>query len=204
MPNKSSDENASLISWQSRLLPVIIWMVVGLTVFFLIASFLQLMLLEWQIQRAPVFDPHAAIADIDQSAGKNPGSARHSELKTRLFLESHVLERRYHQGMILLMERTWIRYLGFVTGVILCMTGAIFILGKLREEESRIDAKSPPIEVSLRSTSPGMIMVLSGSLLIITTIVTHHEIAIKDSGVYFARNFDQNDMPPLDDLGGEN
>jgi hypothetical protein len=95
------------------------------------------------------------------------------------------VQQRYHQANVILMARIWTTYLGFVTGMILAVVGAAFILGKLREQASEISGKAENWQVSIASTSPGLIMVVLGSALMLVTIMTHHQINVTDRPLYF-------------------
>ncbi|CAN0513621.1 unnamed protein product, partial [Laminaria digitata] len=104
--------------------------------------------------------------------------------KTVATLEKHTLDQRYHQANVLLMSRIWTRYLAFVTGMILCMVGASFILGKLREDQTEISGKSDLGEGSLKTSSPGVLLATLGVILMLTSLLTHHEISVTDGPAY--------------------
>jgi hypothetical protein len=72
-------------------------------------------------------------------------------------MESFLVTQRYHQAAAQLMAGLWTRYLGFITGMILALVGASFVLGKLREPAQKIDGKFPMIDFSIRTASPGII-----------------------------------------------
>lgn len=166
--------------WQERLLPLMVRMVVGLTLFFFIASFAQLAYLHVQIQQAPE-------VDLSGLLGVPPNVSSVEEARqfnVLAELEAGNLRHRYHQANVFLMSRVWARYLGFVTGMILALVGAAFILGKLREETTELRAKGAAGSFSLQSTSPGLVLAVLGVALMITTIVTHHTITTADSPVY--------------------
>ncbi|HSR42274.1 MAG TPA: hypothetical protein VLL48_08885, partial [Longimicrobiales bacterium] len=99
-------------------------------------------------------------------------------------LDAHLLDQRYHQAAASLMARVWARYLGFITGMILALVGAVFILGKLREGETTWEASGGGYSAGLRSSSPGLIMAVLGVVLMVVTIISHHEIETADSSVF--------------------
>ena len=47
-----------------------------------------------------------------------------------------MIKQRYHQANVLLMAGVRVRYPGLVTGMILALIGAVFVLGKIREERT--------------------------------------------------------------------
>lgn len=192
--NESDDERLSastLQQWQRRLLPFMVWMVAGLTLFFFIASFAQLAYLHVNIQQGPKVELGSlAVPENVES----PEQSRRFNVFSQL--EASVLRQRYHQANVFLMSRVWVRYLGFVTGMILALVGAAFILGKLREKPTELHAEGGGGAVSLRSTSPGIILAVLGVTLMVTTIVTHHEITTADSSVYV--QIPSAEKPPID------
>ena len=172
-------------AWQRRLLPLMVRMIVGLTVFFFVATLVQLVYLHWSIQSGPTVDTVQGLGLIGQpSNNPTPDPLATAELKRGFLLEVYAIDRRYHQGNVLLMSRVWTRYLGFSTGMILAMVGAVFILGNVREPLTEVDAEQAGVKLSIKSASPGIILALLGVVLMVTTIVTHHEIEIKDTPLY--------------------
>lgn len=195
----------SLNKWQKNMQPLMKQLIVGLALFFFIASCAQLFYLHRTIEQSPKLDLEKYISTF--SAGKPLSSTKHEKLKfyTLILLENNALERRHHQANVLLMSRVWVRYLGFVTGMILAMVGAIFILGKLQEPSTELGAKSNVTEINLKSSSPGIILTALGVVLMLTTILTHHEIEVRDLAVYTRNIIQSNEIiddekPNLDAL----
>lgn len=186
-----SGQDARLDSWQSRLLPLMIAMLVGLTLFFFAASLLQLVYLNRKIWDAPRVDVRAL-----RSESGNGELSEAVRFNTLAVLEANVVERRYHQSNVLLMSRVWARYLGFVTGMILALVGAAFILGKLREDVTSLEAKGSGAGLTLQSASPGLVLAVLGVALMAATIVTHQEIRTTDTAVYMQYT-DSSAKPPL-------
>ena len=166
--------------WQLRLLPLMSRMIVGLTIFFFAASMAQLYYLDTRIERVPQPDLARLGLAPDTALAAQPTP----ELRVLASLDAALLERRYHQANVFLMGRLWTSYLGFVTGMILSLVGAVFILGKLREQATEATGKSAFAEGTLRTSSPGIVLAVLGVALMITTIVTSHPIQTADSPVY--------------------
>ena len=185
-------ETPRTITWQKKLLPIMIGMLAVLTLFFFIVSLIQLYYLHSRIEQSPKLDLYLALGMLEKDGPRTTESDRldFARWKTLSILEGNALERRYHQANVSLMSRIWIRYLGFVTGMILALVGAAFILGKLREPETKLDMEGEGVgKFSITSASPGLILVLLGAILMVTTIVTHHEIKVKDSPLYTSEWF---------------
>ncbi|MEJ2559204.1 MAG: hypothetical protein P8186_23910 [Anaerolineae bacterium] len=177
----SQPEELTPDTWQVRLLPLMSHMVIGLTLFFFVASFAQLAYLHWSISRSPRMELGEALAMLSPAPDATlEEMLAASHLKVLATLEANALERRHHQANVLLMSRVWTRYLGFVTGMILALVGCSFILGKLQEPPSEVTGKSPVADFSLKSNSPGIILAGLGVILMLTTIIIHHEITVRD------------------------
>jgi len=151
-------ETRGVFSWQKKLLPLMIGMLAVLAFFFFVASFIQLYYLHTRIEDAPKLDLAQAFSIPDSGgAATDIGKLDYSKWKALSILEGYSLQRRYHQANVLLMSRVWTRYLGFVTGMILAFVGAAFILGKLREPETKLDSEGI-WKFSLTTASPGLIL----------------------------------------------
>jgi len=173
-------------AWQERLLPLMMRMLVGLTLFFFIASFAQLYYLHTRIEHAPLLDQAALMHELQCSdTTSTEGCLAQQRLRMEVVLEANALARRYHQANVLLMSSIWTRYLGFVTGMILALVGAAFILGQL-QSANELEAKSEPVSLTLRSASPGLTLSVLGAVLMITTIAIRHDISTRDVPIYLA------------------
>lgn len=182
-------------TWQRRLLPLMVSMLVALTTFFFVASFVQLYYLQSRIERAPQLDLSPALSSLDEfEKDLKSGTIKdevgfdtrlnYSKWKTLSLLEANALQRRYHQAGVLLISRIWTRYLGFVTGTILALVGAAFILGKLRETSTNFGAESGLWKVSMTSASPGLILAALGTVLMLATLATNLEMQVNDGPIY--------------------
>jgi hypothetical protein len=168
--------------WQQRMLPLMAQVLIGLTAFFFVVSLVQLTYLHTTIRRAPEINLEPAFAAIDRTPpASDTDRLRAAQLKTLAMLDAGTMQRRYHQVNAALMARIWTRYMGFVTGMILALLGAVFILGKLKEP-----AEGTP---SQQRGSPGLIMITLGVALMIVTIAVNHRIDVTDAPGYM-RTFD--------------
>src|ERR1044071_307830 len=105
-------------TWQKRLLPVMVKMVIGLTGFFFGASFVQLFYLQHHLATSTGIDLKSALPAIDSNVTVDSSKLDAVRWTNLVALEQYSLQRRYHQANVLLMARVWTRYLGFVTGMI--------------------------------------------------------------------------------------
>lgn len=162
--------------WQNKLLPLMVRMLVGLTIFFLAASFVQLIYLHSRIEKGPVLPNNILTA-----AG---GNGFREINAPNVLLEAHVIDLRYHQANVFLMARIWTNYLGFVTGMTLALVGAAFILGKLEMPLTSMEGRAERATLSLKTASPGITLSVLGVVLMMTTIIVQHPIETKDVAVY--------------------
>jgi hypothetical protein len=160
-------------------------MLVWLTLFFFLASFGQLLYLQGEISReAPIaLSNSVLVLNLPEQASVSDRLAV-ARFRAAGELEVQVIGRRYRQATVLLMSRVWTLYLGFVTGMILALVGATFILGKLQEPASELSAESAAAKLRLKSTSPGIVLAALGTTLMLATIFTNHRIDVTDAPVY--------------------
>lgn len=171
--------------WQRSQLPFMRGMLILLTIFFCIASATFVFMLQ---ERLESWQPESefAIADYfpsDQAASN--GAIPNAQFLAFYKLEQQALERRYIRANTLLLSRIWIKFLGFLTGIILAVVGSVFILGKMREAPSKLESENQITgKLSLNSSSPGLFMTLFGTILMLTTILTHNEITVEDGRLF--------------------
>lgn len=188
-PTPKSNQNQEL-EWQKKLLPMMSRVIILFSAFFFIASLAQVVYLEYSISNKPRFDIDEALSFMQQQPATSESIIEETRLKALVMLEGNMADNLYHQANALLMARIWTSYIGFLTGMILAMVGATFVLGKLREPQSEFGAKGNLMEVSFKSTSPGLILTVLGATLMLATILTHHEIKASHQAIYLR------EMPP--------
>ena len=178
-------EDRNTVNWQLRVLPIIEGLLLALATLFISLSCAQLFLLQKDIQKSPELALGNIHAQINLLQQTNPNEA--AQLNTALTLETFVLQQHYHQANALLMARTWVRYLGFTTGMILALIGASFILGKLQTARSEFEAKTETLALTFRSTSPGLLLATLGTILMLATVVTNHTITTTYQPLYIGK-----------------
>lgn len=99
-------------------------------------------------------------------------------------MEHLAITKRYQQGGLLIIARIFTKYLGFLTGMIMAIAGAVFIIGRIREDESHISFSAGGRQASFRSTSPGLFFGVLGTVLMGMTILQHADIGITDRPLY--------------------
>ncbi len=104
--------------------------------------------------------------------------------RSLVLIERETLYRRYNTTHSILFTQMLTRYFGFLTGMMLAMVGAVFILGKLQEEMSDLSGEASSVKLSVKSASPGIILVVLGTALLITTMVMGSNIYVDDVNIY--------------------
>lgn len=203
MINIKPDIKRSNEQWQTKLLPFMTSIIILLAVFFFVTTLLQMIYLQISIANSPQFDVNKSLSGLEiDSAVNYQQKIEVTRLRSLILLEDVALAKQYHQANVLLMSRLWISYIGFVTGMILAFTGAAFILGKIIEPVSTLDTASGENKLSFKTASPGLMLCLLGTALMLATIVVHHRIDVKHVAVYFRDNraaepSNIESMPPL-------
>jgi hypothetical protein len=194
--------------WQAKLLPLMVGMLVVLTAFFCVSNIVQMYVINSHIERSDELNLEPALSVLQADAKTDPlMRLEYARLKTQALLEGSALKNRYHQASVIMMSRVYIVYLGFITGMVLAMVGAAFILGKLRESETQMSAESQAVKVSLTSASPGLLLAVMGTILMLSTIWARSEVKVTDTPLYMPVADEQGlapaDAPPpsLDKLG---
>jgi hypothetical protein len=164
-------------------------MLASLTLFFFAATLFQLFNLNARIAAGPQIDSDALLAQsaCAPSQGETACIA-HRRLNLSFVLEAKTVALRHHQANVLLMSAIWSRYLGFITGMILALVGATFILGKLVDGGTSVGVEGAalPLRLMLATASPGIVMVVSGVVLMLVTVVTLYQFSTRDAAIYFS------------------
>jgi hypothetical protein len=185
-PIAVEQDPAARAAWQLRLLPLMTVLLTVASTAFLVVSLVQTNRVRAQIESAPSLELPPELAGLScigpgLTAGQQQGCVR---WKVLVKLEAYTIARRYHQANSALIVRAWIKYLGFLTGMILAIVGAVFILGRLTEASSHLAAEGTFGKFSLDTVSPGLALALLGTVLMITTVLINPPTGVTDAPVY--------------------
>jgi len=172
--------------WQRLTLPIMTTVLIAAMLAFLVLSFVQGGAVTREIEQAPSLDLTPVLASVNcAAAAPAPAErARCLEWKVSVLLEEHTINRRYHQANVALLVRVTVKYLGFLTGMLMSLVGAVFVLGRLTEASSKVGAQGPFGEFTIATVSPGLILALLGTVLMITTVLTNPPTDVSDGNVY--------------------
>ncbi len=106
-----------------------------------------------------------------------------------IHMEEVSINKRYEQAGFLLMSRVLVKYLGFLTGMILAIVGSAFIIGKLSEGTTTMGGNfSKDLSFNVASSSPGILFGFFGTALMITCLSINTEIGVQDQPLYLHPN----------------
>lgn len=184
----SAGESKQLNKWQSKLLPWMVAMPTALIIIFIYLSTKQLTELSSSIGKyraEPIVNNLTAPSRIVDKGDPLYDNLEYIKFYARLKMEERALDHRYAQTGFLLIARTYTKYLGFFTGMILAIVSSVFIISKLKEDTSDIEGTiSEKMKFRVVSSSPGIIFGILGTTLILTTLLYNPEIQQTDSPLY--------------------
>ena len=185
-PNK--EETRQLNKWQNRLLPWMIIMPSLLILIFIYISTRQLDDFKTSINgyRSSFSEQNlVSPADTTVKSAAIRTNMEYIKWYSKVKMEEKALDHRYAQSGFLLVARTYTKYLGFFTGMILAIVAAVFIISKLREGETTFGGTAgEKMQFNLVSTSPGIIFGILGTTLMMATILYNPTIDQTDSPLY--------------------
>ena len=171
---------------QRRLRPLMVGMLIALTVFFFVVTLTQLIDLNHRIDQSPEVNLASLLAPTPcPAAASTQQCDDYRRMNIAVTLEVNLVARRHHQANVMLMASVWSRYLGFITGMVLTLIGAAFIVGQLRDRGTTVEGSIAAGKAAIASSSPGMVMVAFGVLLMGVTIVSRHQLDTRDVPLYF-------------------
>ncbi len=179
--------DASEDRWQNRMAPLMAGAVVVTAVFFAVVMLVRFAAIEAALQEPPA----AALTIPWTVAGREPATWHEQQqlatAEATFSLERDLIARRYREAGAALSLRLWTRLMGFLTGMILAMVGAAFVLGKLTSPESEISGGASGATLSVKSASPGIVLAVLGAILIGISLVMPVTADVHDAAIYFGR-----------------
>lgn len=186
---KMTEHQKHITKWQNRLLP---WLIIMPSLLVLVFIYLATQQVNRFNKALEVKEKSVSetILASDSSGLKNlKGNLDYIKWMTLTKMEEESINKRYYQGGLLLLSRIFIKYLGFLTGMIIAIVGSVFIIGKLSEDSSKIEGSAgEQIRFSIISSSPGIIFGILGTALMIGTILQHNDITVQEQPMYLNPN----------------
>lgn len=180
-PEPEPASPTTLTVWQDTLLPRVVIALVVLGVVFFVGAFVNYATLTAQLN----VDDTALETTIEKLTVQHVPQD-FQESYARIALEDRVLRHRYRMNTAAIESRAWTRLMGFVTGMVMVLTGCLFIVARL-QDAFEASGKAPAGEGALRTNSPGLVLAVVGAGLIATSLVVKTEVRDTDAAVYLPR-----------------
>lgn len=197
-------------NWQTKLLPFMMTSLILLTLAFIIIGYFEFRDFKNRLY------PSSYKVELDQTMNTSgdylvqdktflesnkSGGLAYVKWRALVLLEREAMNKRHDHAKTIIFARMWTRYVGFITGMILAIVGAVFILGKLQEESSELSGETSLIKFSLKSASPGIILAMLGTILLLTTLAVNFETKVEDGNLYILSSKPSDTPPPNGDFG---
>lgn len=170
---------AGIELWQNKILPFAIILLSALVLVFVILYTLEAR----NIQRSFLQNSNYDIFHVSEVLNK-PGMAMQDKMYNAEMIS--LLNRHYHASLIV-KSRILTLNLSFLTGMILCFMGGVFVLGKFSETTTAVSAGDGARYVGFTSASPGISLSLLGVFLIAISIFSKTSLDVKDLPSYVSR-----------------
>jgi hypothetical protein len=176
-----ADSNNSFQKVYNRIIPFVIIIPVVFLIFFIIVSMIQLRQINARIESG---QSQAVKELLDKISTSSNISEQQLQFATLAVLEEESLSERYRQGHYSLVSRSFKQFLGFFTGIMMVIVGAVFVLLKLKEKIDADVSQGEGWKASLVTNSPGVAFGFLGAALIAVASLTTDKINVRDSGLY--------------------
>ena len=174
----SQEGQSKTISWQKELLPFMKW-VIG------IGAVITIILVAFNMVAVYSFVKYDDQPVVEKYLKDNPYNYGPEVIKAMARLDEESLVRRHQFARISILTTTIMKFIGFIIGFILSVFGTIFVLGKINlEKETEVKTGEKLGNLSFKSTSPGLVMIFLGVVLIGFMSQISHREDIADGSSY--------------------
>lgn len=171
-----ADSETTSTPWQNKILPFAIALLS-----LLVCVFVTLYVIETKHTQ----DSFLASENYNAVAVINALDKKIKPMEEKLYdAELIAMLNRHYDEALVIKTRVLTLNLAFLTGMILCFMGALFVLGKFSEDPTSITAENASAKASLVSSSPGIILSVLGICLIAISIFSKTSFHSKDVPVY--------------------
>lgn len=92
--------------------------------------------------------------------------------------------KRYEAVMVSLRNRFLLRTVTFLLGSLIVVLGAIVVIRGVRDGGNDIDIGiSEKLKVKFKSSTPGLVLALFGTLIILTALISEKKLVTEDGGI---------------------
>jgi hypothetical protein len=168
-------------SWQLKLLPFMTRAIAVMGFLFFISSFVQFQLMYHELKVRP---ESARFVIPSTSSINGIQSAESLRWNGLLALEHETLVAREKTMNAVVLRQASLLHLGFLTGMVLCLVGAVFVLGRLQTPESSLSGQVHDLALALNTSSPGIVLAALGCALMCVTLFHQYQFNLPDKTVY--------------------
>ena len=183
-----------LLGWQSRLLPFMIGSLIVVALCFIASTLWFFHDLEQRLEYRTT-DITAVVDRLAPPADAKQSDQAYRDWYVRAVLEGVALQQRFNVQATVVKGRLWTRFMGFLTGMLLALTGCVFVLGKLRETVS-FGGEGQGFKATLATSSPGVFLAFLGTVIIGIALVVQTTVESSDTAVYLSRQVQEVPAPP--------
>ena len=192
------DPQHSVNTWQKVLFGVGLFCTLAVFVVFVVTTIMQVDEVQKSITQSPTLKDSLIYNLMTKTSPESKDNMIDISL---LMLENQTIQKRYHNANMILKSQIYTRYLGFLAGMILSILGAMFILGKFREDPT--DAKfesgeESKLSLQLKSSSPGILLTFIGSLTMMVAMLNRTEVEVTDGAIYIQAAFPERKTSKVD------
>lgn len=167
---------------------ILIAVLLGTSGFFLYKSYSQLNNVLGLIWEQEVLHTVKLLSNDDEFELKSSTEEKLFELQLRATLEHDTMILRQHLTRAALSTRTWMRFMSLMFGSILIVIGSTFILGKVSSDDaSTAKVESRGWKGSLSTSSPGVLLVFFGVVLVAIPNISSQIIESNDTSSFFSK-----------------
>jgi hypothetical protein len=178
IPVPTSSRSTDL--WQNKIFPYAIALIAVLLIFFVVLYWIETKNIQNSFLGNSNYDVIHVSAQLNSKASTFQDKLYNAELIS-------LLNRHYHASLIV-KSRILTLNLSFLTGMILCFMGGIFVLGKFSESASSLTASTGGQNLVLSSASPGIFLSVLGVLLISLSIFSKSSLEVNDRPTFLRLN----------------
>lgn len=191
-------ELASTRRWQRSLKPVMILVVLATAIFFFTSTWVQFRTIETAILQP---GSSSLAATLDRYEAGPPPSLDYLKWKNLALIDEQAAHNRTAQASATLLVNVWTRYLGFVTGMVLAITGATFIMARLSEGPTALAANNAGLGATLSTSSPGIVLAVLGTVLMLAAMTIRYTQSGRIQFASTTATPAAGDVPPIASVG---
>jgi hypothetical protein len=176
--------------WQRRTMPWMLGLLMFLSVVFILASIAGAATVrsDFLTERQHYVD--SALLDLRGTvkASRIEDRVEAARFLTLASLDARLIELRHHRTSSLVLASIWTRFMGYLTGMILALIGAIFVLGRIRDSSATtISGGQQGFQGSMTTTWPGLILAVLGTILMLASSQIRTAGSQQEAPVYTQR-----------------